>query len=219
MKYFFSLLFIFLCTQQSFSKELETQYDIKTKGITIGSLSWTLTIKNNLYTTSISLKNKGIFSSLYAFEGKYNVSGKLIDNVFYTEEYNQYWKTKKKERLVKIIFKNKKINNIKILPKEKEHPRIKYKNLKNFNDPITSFLNIIFNNISSNTIDGRRTYLLVPKINKNKIKISIKKYINIWADHKRNDLEYIEISSENSPYLPKQVDIMFKGSVFSLKEI
>ena len=91
--------------------------------------------------------------------------------------------------------------------------------MKNFNDPITSFLNIIFNNISSNTIDGRRTYLLAPKINKNKIKISIKKYINIWADHKRNDLEYIEISSENSPYLPKQVDIMFKGSVFSLKEI
>lgn len=125
----------------------------------------------------------------------------------------------KKEKVVKIIYKNSKIEKLTLSPNEKEKERINYKKLQNYNDPITSFLNILFNQKPSYTIDGRRAYLLNPIQKEQSIKISIKEYINIWADHKRNDLEYIEIFVEKDLSLPKKINIMFRGSVFSLNKI
>ena len=160
-----------------------------------------------------------MLSSLYTFQGKYKAVGNIRDNFLFSTEYNQFWKTKKKEKVVKITYKNLKIEKMILSPNEKEIQRIDYKKLKNYNDPLTSFLNILFNKKPSYTIDGRRTYLLNPIHKEKSIKISIEEYVNIWADHKRNDLKYIEIFLEEGQYLPKKINIMFKGSVFSLKKI
>jgi len=102
-------------------------------------------------------------------------------------------------------------------PQEKETARIQYKKLENYKDPLSSFMNILSTNAPSYTIDGRRAYLLLPDQEGNKI--LIKEYVNIWADHKRNDLEYLEVYQNNKSILPEKIIIKFKGSLFYLKKI
>ena len=177
---------------------------------------WKLEVAENYYKTFIQLRNKGFLSGLYKFKGQYNSEGEIKNNILIPIEYNQSWTTKNKNRNVKIVFNNQKIYELHLEPPEKELPRIKYDNLKEYNDPLTSFINILLNDIPSYTIDGRRVYLMFPeKINKHK-KILIKEYTNIWADHKRNDLEYLEIYQSQNDLLPKKINIKFKGYVFSL---
>ena len=58
-----------------------------------------------------------------------------------------------------------------------------------------------------------------PAIKKNGKKLEIKDYTNIWADHKRNDLEYIEIFQEKASgsfMMPHKIKIKFDGMVFVL---
>jgi len=114
-----------------------------------------------------------------------------------------------------------------LLPVEKEHSRIEYIGIKNYSDPLSAFLNLLIGNIKSKTIDGRRVYSLVvnENIKENNIitkKIVVKDYVNIWADHKRNDLEYIEIvqqTDKNIISMPLTIKIKFKGVLFKLKKI
>ena len=54
------------------------------------------------------------------------------------------------------------------------------------------------------------------KDNNETIKISIENFQNIWADHKRNDLNYLEVFSKEDSILPEKINIKFKGSIFSL---
>ena len=42
-----------------------------------------------------ALKNKGLVSKLYSFEGAYSVSGTTDNNNLIPSEYSQYWKTNK----------------------------------------------------------------------------------------------------------------------------
>ena len=79
----------------------------------------------------------------------------------------------------------------------------------------------------SKTIDGRRIYSMVVKkqngyeIGETK-KILIEDYVNIWADHKRNDLEYVEIKQEHregSFSMPEFIKIKFKGLLYKLRRI
>ena len=217
MKYCFKLTLICLfLSLPAFSEDLIAKYRVKTKGITIGSLVWNLTLDNDNYSTLISLKSLGLLSGLYKFDGKYKTTGKILNKNFIPSTYMQDWNTKKQNKKVEIFFERKKIKKLNILPVEKEEAKINYKEFNSYVDPLSSFLNIILNGKSSRTIDGRRAYLMAPKINQLKKKILIKEYINIWADHKRNDLEYIEIVSEGGFFLPKKINIKFKGSVFSL---
>ena len=53
-------------------------------------------------------------------------------------------------------------------------------------------------------------------------KILIEDYVNIWADHKKNDLEYIEIKQEYSEgtfSMPEVMKIKFKGLLYKLRKI
>ena len=219
MKFFFNIFFFFFLSQASLGKDFQAEYEIKNRGIKIGLLKWELIINKDTYSTQIFLKNKGFLSKLYSFKGEYVVHGAIEGGEFFSKQYYQYWKTKKKEKVVEIIYKNMRVSKIIIIPKEKESARIDYKKLQGYSDPITSFLNVVFNKKSSYTIDGRRVYLLSPKDSGGGVKILIAKYKNIWADHKRNDLEYIEFFLDDGVYFPKTINIMFRGSVFSLKKI
>ena len=48
--------------------------------------------------------------------------------------------------------------------------------------------------------------------------ITINDYKNIYADHKRNDLEKITFSKQDGFVLPDLILIYFKGSVFKIYE-
>jgi len=88
-------------------------------------------------------------------------------------------------------------------------------------------LTLLMGKNKSKTIDGRRIYSLVVDESRKKENVIIKKvliknYINIWSDHDRKDLEYIEIAqklNESIDLLPIIIKIKFKGIVFKLRKI
>ena len=84
-------------------------------------------------------------------------------------------------------------------------------------DPLTSFIKLLNGYSESKTIDGRRVYnlTLIEEDEDKNIKIyGIREYVNIWTDHKRNDLEKISIINKSNSYLPEAIYINFKGRVF-----
>ena len=109
MKLFFKFfIFIFFFTLNSFSflhaKEYKATYLIEVKTINIGKLLWDINISKNNYKMSLILEDKGFFSGIYKFNGKYEVSGLIINNSLRPFEYQQAWITKKKEEESKNHF-------------------------------------------------------------------------------------------------------------------
>ena len=219
MKLLFSFIFLFITIVSLEAKGVEENYAVKTKGITIGNLEWQVKLEKNTYMTSINLKSKGPLSLVYKFKGYYETSGIIKNDILIPNKYIQKWKTKKKQRNINLIFEKNKIIDLNIQPEEKEVERINFLELEGYNDPLTSFLNIFLNNLDSKTIDGRRIYLLSPNKNNDYTKVLIKNYINIWADHNKNDLEYLEIFQNSEEELPYKINIKFKGSVFVVKKL
>ena len=214
----FLVFFIIFVINTSYANNFSAEYKVSTTGIKIGNFSWSLNINDNVYQTEINLKNSGIFSPLYKFEGSYLSVGVIEDNIFKTENYKQFWKTKKKTKIVEMLFDDYLIE-LKQDPIEEEKARVNLEDLYLYFDPITSFINILNGENEAKTIDGRRIY----RLKKNEdgdgnIVLKIEDYINIWADHKRNDLKKIEFFIEND-FLPYEIFIHFKERVFKLEKI
>ena len=123
---------------------------------------------------------------------------------------------------MQIAFETNKILNLFQKPKEKEFSRIDVDQLRGYSDPLTSFLKLLSGIPESKTIDGRRIYvfsLIHNHESENKKTYVIKNYSNIWADHKRNDLEKISIISGLGDYFPQAIFINFKGQLFKVLKI
>ena len=215
----FFFIFFIICVGVK-SNEFEIRYNVKTSGVVIGKLKWNLKIKGDKYISEINLESSGIFSALYNFHGEYHANGILKDNIFETQEYKQKWKTKQKSRTIEISFDNY-IKKLSQDPVEKERSRIDLYELFKYFDPTSSFLSILNGAKSVNTIDGRRIYTMKKSEldNFEKIVLEIENYKNIWADHKRNDLEKIEFEKQKNNFLPESIIIYFKKRVFKLKKI
>ena len=214
----FLVFFITFVINTSYANNFSAEYKVSTTGIKIGNFIWSLNINDNIYQTEINLKNSGIFSPLYKFEGSYLSTGVIENNIFKTQNYKQFWKTKKKTKIVKMSFDDYLIE-LKQDPIEEEIARVNLENLYLYFDPITSFINILNGANEAKIIDGRRVY----KFKKNEgedgnIVLRIEEYVNIWADHKRNDLKKIEFFIEDD-LLPYEILIHFKERVFKLERI
>ena len=214
----FLVFFVIFVVNTSYANNFSAEYKVSTSGIKIGSFSWSLNINNNIYQTEVYLKNTGIFSPLYKFEGSYLSTGIIENNIFKTQNYKQFWKTKKKTKIVKMLFDDYLIE-LEQEPIEKEKARVNLENLYLYSDPITSFMNILNGENETRTIDGRRIYILKKNEGEDgNIILKIEDYINIWADHKRNDLKKIEFFIEDD-LLPYEILIHFKERVFKLERI
>ncbi len=214
----FLVFFVIFVVNTSYANNFSAEYKVSTAGIKIGNFSWSLNINDNVYQTKINLKSSGIFSPLYKFEGSYLSVGVIENNIFKTKNYKQFWKTKKKTKIVKMLFDDYLIE-LKQEPIEEEKPRVNLEDLYLYFDPITSFINILNGENETKTIDGRRIY----RLKKNEggdgnIVLKIEDYINIWADHKRNDLKKIEFFIKND-FLPHEILIHFKERVFKLERV
>ena len=228
INFFFSFLFVTSLSTGLLSKNLEAFYKIEVGTINIGSLKWTVNIKDDSYKTSMFLKNKGLISGFYNFRGEYLSKGRVVKGEYIPSLYKQLWKTRKKTRKVEILFDKTMVSDLFLSPQEKEFSRIDYLKIKGLVDPLSSFLNIIVNDKNSfKTIDGRRLYNLsidLEKKDKNIIskKIFVKNYLNIWADHKRKDLKFIIIEqglSDKKKFFPNTIKIKNKGLIFKLTRI
>ena len=221
------IFFIFTNFASLLADDFSETYVVEVGKIEIGRLVWDVNISSDAYKILIRLKSKGILSKLYKFEGSYESQGGFVEDSLMPFKYKQIWITKKKKREVEIIFNNGSITELKTLPYEKERLRIEYIGIENYFDPLSSFLNILIGKERSKTIDGRRVYSMVVEKKENHEsaeikKILIKNYINIWADHKRNDLQYIETNQEYSKEIlsmPKIIKFKFKGLLYKLKKI
>ena len=214
----FLTLFLVFFISTSYANNFSVEYKVSTTGIKIGYFNWSLNINDDLYQTEISLKNSGVLSSLYKFNGKYLSSGVIENGMFKTQEYEQFWQTKKKTKVVNMFFDDYLIELIQ-KPKEKEVARINLNELYLYFDPITSFINILSGKNEAKTVDGRRIYTFKKSEDENeKIILKIEDYKNIWADHKRNDLKKIEFFTEGD-FLPHKIFIHFKKRVFKLEKI
>tara|TARA_B100001123_G_C15133469_1_gene956341 strand:+ start:344 stop:1021 length:678 start_codon:yes stop_codon:yes gene_type:complete len=214
------LFFYFAIYNNSVNAEnISAKYNVSTNGITIGVLFWELSKNDLKYSLSIKLKNKGFLSPLLRFEGKYAVYGGVLNDIFVPQYYSQHWATNKKKRVVEIDFKNDNIVSLKQKPDEKEFPRIDTRDLNGYVDPLSSFLNLMNGKDESKTIDGRRVYNLVLSsafIEENKKTYVVKKYTNIWADHKKNNLKEIAIIKKRNSLLPEAIYINFNERIFSI---
>ena len=126
---------------------------------------------------------------------------------------------KKKKRDVQITFEKNKVSLLFQKPTEKEFSRVNIDLLRSYVDPLTSFIKILSGHSESKTIDGRRIYnlALIEEDEDKNIKIyGIREYVNIWTDHKRNDLEKISIINKSNGYLPEAIYINFKGRLFKV---
>jgi len=219
MKYLFSFVFFFLFLVPTYvlSKNYNATYKIKTNGLLIGRLDWDLEINDSSYSLEVGLKNKGMLSVLFSFVGNYSVRGRIIEGRFVSTDYSQAWKTNKKKRDVGISFRDGGVLNLKQIPKENELLRIDLSSLADYSDPLTSFLKLLNGSSESKTIDGRRTYTLefVEEDQKNK-KYVVKNFSNLWADHKRNGLEYIYFKEGGNKFVPSSILIGFKGRLFKI---
>ena len=210
-----------------YANELEGEYIIEVGKFNIGKLYWNIGILENNYKISIKLKDEGLWAALYKFKGEYSAEGAIKDDILIPAYYKFSWLTKNKNRRVKIVFDNGSLSELDMFPVEKETARINFIGITGFVDPLSSFLKILMNKAHSPTIDGRRIYTMV--VNKTKQKnntmtktILIKDYINIWADHKRNDLKFIEITQTNNKKnfsMPDILKIKLKGIIFTLNKI
>ena len=214
----FLTLFLVFFISTSYANNFSVEYKVSTTGIKIGYFNWSLNINDDLYQTEINLKNSGMLSSLYKFNGKYLSSGVIENGMFKTQEYEQFWQTKKKTKVVNMFFDDY-LTELIQKPKEKEVARINLKELYLYFDPITSFINILSGKNEAKTVDGRRIYTFKKSEDENeKIILKIEDYKNIWADHKRNDLKKIEFFTEGD-FLPHKIFIHFKKRVFKLEKI
>ena len=221
------VFFVFTNFSTLFAEDFKEAYVVEIGKIDIGKLFWDVNISNDNYKILIRLKSKGFLSKLYKFEGSYEADGNIVNGTLIPLKYKQFWLTKNKRREVEITFNNRSIIGLEILPREKEYARVEYAEIKNYYDPLSSLLNILIGKKKSKTIDGRRIYSMVVEKqngyeNRETKKILIEDYVNIWADHKRNDLEYIEIKQEYNEgtfSMPEIMKIKFKGFIYKLRRI
>ena len=214
----FLVFFIIFVINTSYANNFSAEYNVSTTGIKIGNFSWSLNINDNIYQTEINLKNSGIFSPLYKFEGSYLSFGVIEKNIFKSRNYKQFWKTKKKIKIVNMSFDDY-IIELEQEPVEKEIARVNLDDLYLYYDPITSFINILNGEDEAKTIDGRRTYILKKNEGDDgNIILKIEDYVNIWASHKKNDLKKIEFFIKDG-LLPYKILIHFKERVFKLEKI
>ena len=222
MKYILNNFFIFLffISSSVYAEGFYKKFSIKVSGLKIGELVWELEIDNDNYTNDISLKSKGLLSAIYTFEGDYFSKGVVENNKLKPHSYNHVWKTNKVEKTMNLSFENNMLNSLTQTPYEKEKMRLDVYNIKQTNDPLSSFLQIIMGKTSSLVVDGRRTYTMNANFNKkeNKTTINISDYSNLWADHKRSKFEQISFEKKNGVLLPIKININFDGRVFKLEQ-
>ena len=193
MKLLLTSLFVcilFFCIPV-FSVELLKTYTVKVGAIKIGKLDWKINIDDKKYINKLNLKSKGLLSAIYSFEGEYYSEGVFENELLKSKKYSHFWKTRKTEKKMSLIFDNNKLLSLTQEPAEKEFLRVNIFNIKETADPLSSFLQIIKGGSRSLVVDGRRLYTMNSIYNKaiGRTTIQLLNYSNLWADHKRSKFE------------------------------
>ena len=218
------------------AKNIVANYNITWNKLLLGNLVWEFNLDNEKYEFNIELEASGFASKFYPFYGLHSSKGGINKNIFIPKSYLQIWKTKKKNRVIEILYDNKKIKSIKIKPEENHVPKIDFLKLKNPTDPVAAALSLIIfkNNLIKNVFDGRRVYDLSTKQNNSlnypagdffdliAYELNIQNYNNIWKDHNKTDLKSVKIITGKKDFgfdLPLFFKIYNKGLVFKIDYI
>lgn len=233
------LIFSFSFNKGLNAKTILATYDISWNSIVLGNIYWEFSVFEKSYNFSIKLESSGFSSKLYPFNGTYSSSGiKTAGGSFIPEKYYHFWRGKKKEKLIKIIFSDNKIKNLTSVPEQSDEPFVDFYKLDNPTDPIAAAMDLIINDdekIAKNIFDGRRIYDLslvsegAGRIkHKNEILVTnnyeliIANYKNVWKDHNNKDLKKVNIITgivDETLTLPLRFKIINKGLVFKINYV
>ncbi len=215
----FFLFFYILC-KPVVGENIQKTYIVKTSGLKIGVLDWSITTNKNTYSNHLRLKSEGLLSTLYNFKGEYYSEGFFKENNLKPVHYKHLWQTKKITKNMDLKFYDGQLSSLIQTPIEKEKLRIDVFNIGNISDPLTSFLQIIMGQEESLVVDGRRIYKMSSTTNEgnNQKTIEIKNYSNLWADHKRNKFEKIIFEKDVLGFFPIKIFIFFDDRVFILEQ-
>ncbi|MDC0232859.1 DUF3108 domain-containing protein [Pelagibacteraceae bacterium] len=214
-----SFVFLLFVCWPLFAQQTNKSYVVKVSGIKIGELNWQIKIDGDEYLNKISLKSKGLLSTIYSFKGEYLSKGLTDKNKLIPKKYKHFWQTKKTVKKMELTFNKNKLISLKQEPAEEEKIKLNVFDVEYTNDPLTSFQKIMMGEKSALVVDGRRLYTMVASFekNKNQTTIEISNYFNLWADHKRNKFEKIIYEKEIEEILPYKMFIYFDGRVFKLE--
>ena len=70
-----TIIIVLIFAEQVAAKSFSASYRVKLGPLDLGTLKWKLKIEKNTYTTSMSLKDRGVMSTLYKFNGNYFAEG------------------------------------------------------------------------------------------------------------------------------------------------
>ena len=217
-------LFVFF-SPPSGATNIVANYEVLWNSVLLGNIEWQYYFNDSEYRFTIELNSSGI-TKLYPFYGKYVSYGSLEENSFHTHNYSAIWKTKKKNKFVKIKFDKGRVVSFSMGPEKGRKPRIDFLKLNNATDPITASLELIMlddGRLINNVFDGRRTYnLSAIKKNDGGYLLKLNNYQNIWKDHNKTDLKSIEVTTgivEGGIRLPLNFKIKNKRLVFKINYI
>ena len=231
----FLSVFGVMVSKDALSKNLNAHYEITWNSINLGEIFWGYSVNSESYYFEINLQSYGAVSKLFPFVGKYSSSGRIESGAFKPFKYYQSWKGKKKEKTIKIIFSNNKLDFFESVPPTTRVPKINFYELSNLIDPVSAVMQLLINNRSETidrVFDGRRIYS-ISSTNKKDVKnknidgfnnliqynLVISNYQNIWKDHNKNNLKKFQAiigEVDNGFFLPLFFIIKNKGLVFKI---
>tara|TARA_B100000579_G_C22842248_1_gene862240 strand:+ start:3047 stop:3718 length:672 start_codon:yes stop_codon:yes gene_type:complete len=201
-----------------YGEKIYNKYSVSVSGIKIGELIWVVEISDTNYINEVTLKSRGLLSSIYHFKGEYYSEGEVEKNVLKPIKYKHFWKTKKITKNMELLFENGTPTLLTQEPTEKEYLRVNIFDIKNYKDPLTSFLQIILGEESSMVVDGRRIYTMnaIKDDKTSNVIVNILNYSNLWADHKRTKFEKLSFEKKDGDMFPYKMNIYFDERVFKL---
>ena len=102
---FFCIIF-FSSLNQAAANNIKINYEITWNNIVLGNVGWDYSLNSKNYEFMIELNSVGVSSSLFPFYGKQFAYGDIENGKLKSKEYYHEWETKKKKRVLKILFEN-----------------------------------------------------------------------------------------------------------------
>ena len=113
-----SFVFLLFVCWPLFAQQTNKSYVVKVSGIKIGELNWQIKIDGDEYLNKISLKSKGLLSTIYSFKGEYLSKGLTDKNKLIPKKYKHFWQTKKTVKKMELTFNKNKLISLKQEPAE-----------------------------------------------------------------------------------------------------
>jgi len=159
-KIYFIFVVVFF-TKNLYAENIIARYEVTWNNVSLGNITWWYKIVDSNYEFLIKTEDAGFLSKVYKFSGENISRGIFKNNRFYSKEYYHTWKTKKKNKLIKIFFDKNYVKTLEMVPRQTNTPSLDFYSIDGVTDPVAAALELIINDKKQtvkNVFDGRRIF-------------------------------------------------------------